>query len=72
MIKNGNADLKSSIGLKEITNIKRSSPPDFEQLLNSAHKSPTVFSLNIQDLHLGSKSMQDYFKRWMNTLLGIV
>jgi len=72
MIKNRGTDLKSEIGLKEITNIKRSSAAYFEQLLNSAHKDPEVFSLNIQDLHLGSKSIQDYFKRWMNNLLGII
>ena len=72
MIKNRGTDLKSEIGLKEITNIKRSSAPYFEQLLNSAHKDPKVFSVNIQDLHLGSKKMQDYFKRWMNNLLGII
>ena len=48
-------DLKSDIGLKEITNIKRNSALDFEQLLNNVHKNPKVFSLNIQDLHLGAK-----------------
>ena len=72
MIKNGGTDLKSNIGLKEITNIKRNSTLDFEQLLNNVHKNPKVFSLNIQDLHLGSKSTQDCFKRWMNNLLGII
>jgi len=69
MIKNRGTVLKPNINLKEITNIKKVSLDKFKNLLNSAHKSPKIFSLNIQDLNLGSEEVQNYFINWMRNLL---
>ncbi len=69
MIKNRGTALKPNINLTEITNVKKMSLNKFENLLNTAHKSPKIFSLNIQDLNLGSKEVQDYFINWMKSLL---
>jgi len=69
MIKNRGAALKSTLGLEEITNIKRLSIGKFKILLKKAHQDPAIFSLNIQDLNLGKKNIQDYFKAWMFELL---
>ena len=72
MIKEGGAALTTSLGLKEIGNIKKMPLGKFKILLNKADQNPKTFSLNIQDLNLGKKSIQDYFKNWMNGLLGFV
>jgi len=69
MIKNRGTALKPNINLTEITNIKKVSLDKFKNLLNSAHKSPKIFSLNIQDLNLGSEEVQNYFINWMKNLL---
>lgn len=69
MIKNRGAALKSTLGLEETTNIKRLSIGKFKILLKKAHQDPAIFSLNIQDLNLGEKNIQDYFKAWMFELL---
>ena len=53
----------------EIDNIKKMSVSTFENLLKNAHNNPKIFSLNIQDLNLGNKEVQDYFKNWMKGLL---
>ena len=69
MIKNRGTVLKPNINLEEITNIKKMSVSKFEALLSNVHKNPQIFSLNIQDLNLGKKSVQDYFKTWMSSIL---
>ena len=72
IIKQGGAVLKTNLGLEEIGNIKKMGLGKFEILLSNAEKNPKTFSLNIQDLNLGEKSIQDYFKNWMNSLLGVI
>ena len=72
IIKQGGAVLKTNLGLEEIGNIKKMGLGKFKILLSNAEKNPKTFSLNIQDLNLGEKSIQDYFKNWMNGLLGVV
>ena len=72
MIKERGASLTTSLGLEEIGNVKKMPLGKFKFLLNKADQNPKTFSLNIQDLNLGEKSIQDYFKNWMNGLLGVV
>ena len=69
MIKKGGTALESTLGLEEITNIKKLSIGKFKNLLNQAVQNPKIFSLNIQDLNQGEKKIQDYFKLWMTKLL---
>ena len=69
MIKNRGTALKPNSNLEEIDNIKKMSVSTFENLLKNAHNNPKIFSLNIQDLNLGNKEVQDYFKNWMKGLL---